>query len=605
MPIQILPARLANQIAAGEVVERPASVIKELVENSIDAQATQINIEVEKGGHKRILIRDDGKGIAKDELGLALSRHATSKIKDIDDLEAITSLGFRGEALASISSVSRLVLTSKPESQEQAWQAHCEGRDMEIQLNPTAHPKGSSVEVLDLFFNTPARRKFLRAEKTEFQHVEEVVKRIALSHPQIAFSLKHNGKLIHKFAKVDASLLRRRVAQVCGQAFIDKSAEIDTEYQNIRIKGYCSTIGQGHKTNDMQYSFINGRMMKDRVILHAIRQAFEGMIDEQSYPAFALFIEMPPDQLDVNVHPAKHEVRFHQSRLVHDLIFKSISEAILRAAPDDAPQPTDFSKSAHGYAQDTDLQNAHFPLQQSEPTRDYVSSLQTQSRTSTYSGGKTNNQLSQYMPQRPSQTEVSAYGQLMASSHQESGAETWLTAKLQTLLTPDKQVILSANGVLKYAPLSVVGAVYLERLIEQSSVTQPLLMPVSVACNNVGISQVFANASLEVSVNNKKIILKRVPSALRQLPWLHIFPTLVKYLEEIEISTFSEAGKNDELVHTMLQIAVDSWSESVPLGLSELNHWLISIGDSALNQLFEHAISFELPSKNNAANKKG
>jgi DNA mismatch repair protein MutL len=336
MTIKILPARLSNQIAAGEVVERPASVIKELVENSIDAGATDILVEVDKGGHKRMLIRDNGKGIVKEELSLALSRHATSKIEDIDDLESIMSLGFRGEALASISSVSRLTLTSKTEEQAEAWQAHCEGRDMEIKLNPAAHPTGTSVEALDLFFNTPARRKFLRAEKTEFQHLEEIFKRIALSHPEIGFTLKHNGRIIHRFPAVPTDLTEKRIAAVCGQSFVKTSIEVHGEYQNVVVKGWCNSVGQGRATNDLQYSFVNSRMMKDRVILHAIRQAFEGMIDPQTYPSFVLFISMPPDQLDINVHPAKHEVRFHQSRQVHDLIYKSLSDALLLNASTDA-----------------------------------------------------------------------------------------------------------------------------------------------------------------------------------------------------------------------------------------------------------------------------
>ncbi len=335
MTIKILSAQLANQIAAGEVVERPASVIKELVENSIDAGATDILVEIDKGGYKRMLIRDNGKGIVKEQLSLALSRHATSKIADIDDLESITSLGFRGEALASISSVSRLTLTSKTDEQAEAWQAHCEGRDMEIELNPAAHPKGTSVEALDLFFNTPARRKFLRAEKTEFQHVEEIFKRIALSHSEIAFTLKHNGRVIHRYPAVLPELTEKRIAAVCGQAFIKASIAVHGEYQNVIVKGWCNAVGQGRGTNDLQYSFVNGRMMKDRVVLHAIRQAFEGMIDSQTYPAFVLFITMPPDELDINVHPAKHEVRFHQSRQVHDLIYKSLSDALLLNASTD------------------------------------------------------------------------------------------------------------------------------------------------------------------------------------------------------------------------------------------------------------------------------
>lgn len=591
MAIQVLPARLANQIAAGEVVERPASVIKELVENSIDANASQIAIEVERGGHKRILIRDDGSGIAKEELGLALSRHATSKIKDIDDLEAITSLGFRGEALASISSVSRLVLTSMPEGQEQAWQAHCEGREMDIQLNPTAHPKGSSVEVLDLFFNTPARRKFLRAEKTEFQHIEEIVKRIALSHPQIAFTLKHNGKLVHKFSKVDVSLLHRRVAQVCGQTFIDNSIEIDSQFGDVKIKGFCNGIGQGHKTNDMQYSFINGRMMKDRVILHAIRQAFEGMIDPQTYPAFALFIEMPPDQLDVNVHPAKHEVRFHQSRMVHDFIFQSINEALLSASSN-----TELSSSFalnHGYAQDLSSSSNSFSQHQSEPTRDYVASLQTQSSPSQRVGS---GRLSQYMPQRPSIAEKNSYAQLVKPSTEEDPRRIENQyAGLQVMLTPSQQAILCTNNQLKYIELSEIANVFLQKLMDQSSVNQPLLMPVSIASEDMSIAELLANISLEVSAQNKKLILKKVPSTLRQLPWLTIFPKLIEGLESYKISDKIQQGEAALAVIKLKLIFAKVWCECADVSADDLKHWLSHFSEAELNALFEQATLFELP----------
>ena len=247
MTIAILPARLANQIAAGEVVERPASVVKELVENSLDAGATSIRIDIEKGGAKRIRIVDNGKGIAKDELGLALSRHATSKIKDLDDLESISSLGFRGEALASISSVSRLTLTSKPQAQTSAWQANAEGRDMAVAVNPAAHPDGTTIDVIDLFFNTPARRKFLRTEKTEFGHIEEVIKRIALARFDVAFVLTHNHKVIKQFRIANSAAQRsKRVAQICGQKFIDNALEVDCQHDGFHIHGWIAQIGRAH-----------------------------------------------------------------------------------------------------------------------------------------------------------------------------------------------------------------------------------------------------------------------------------------------------------------------------------------------------------------------
>jgi len=329
MTIAILPARLANQIAAGEVVERPASVVKELVENSIDAGATSIKIDIEKGGAKRIRIIDNGQGIAKDELALALSRHATSKIKNLDDLEAISSLGFRGEALASISSVARLTLTSKPAAQATAWQASAEGRDMAVSVKPAAHPNGTTIDVSDLFFNTPARRKFLRTEKTEFTHIEEVIKRIALAHFNISFVLTHNHKVVKQYRVANSAIqCSKRVAQVCGQKFIEHAIEIDCQHDGLHLHGWIAEPSFYRHQNDLCYSYVNERMMRDKLINHAIRQAYADLLPSDSYPAFVLFLKLDFRDVDVNVHPAKHEVRFHQGRYVHDFIYSVCSRAL-------------------------------------------------------------------------------------------------------------------------------------------------------------------------------------------------------------------------------------------------------------------------------------
>lgn len=338
MTIKILPARLANQIAAGEVVERPASVVKELVENSLDSGATRIDIDIEKGGAKLIRVRDNGKGIVKDELGLALSRHATSKIHTLDDLEAIMSLGFRGEALASISSVSRLTMTSRPAAQEQAWSAYSEGRDMKVKLQPTAHPIGTSVEVLDLFFNTPARRKFLRTEKTEFAHIDELLKRIALSRFDVTINVRHNGKMIRQYRAAKNQLqTEKRIAAVCGNAFVRNMLRIELEHQGLKLHGWITTPEGARQQSDLQYCYVNGRMMRDKLINHAIRQSYETSLKPDQFAAYVLFIELDPHQVDVNVHPAKHEVRFHQARLVHDFIYQALADALAQSSVIDKP----------------------------------------------------------------------------------------------------------------------------------------------------------------------------------------------------------------------------------------------------------------------------
>ncbi|MEZ8746688.1 DNA mismatch repair endonuclease MutL [Vibrio sp. 10N.286.49.E1] len=356
MTIKILPARLANQIAAGEVVERPASVVKELVENSLDSGATRIDIDIEKGGAKMIRVRDNGKGIVKDELALALSRHATSKIHTLDDLEAIVSLGFRGEALASISSVARLTMTSRPTTQDQAWAAHSEGRDMQVKLQPAAHPIGTSVEVLDLFFNTPARRKFLRTEKTEFTHIDELLKRIALSRFDVTINLRHNGKMIRQYRAAKTQVqAEKRIAAVCGNPFVRHMLKIELEHQGLKLHGWITTPEGARQQSDLQYCYVNGRMMRDKLINHAIRQSYETSLRPDQFATYVLFIELDPHQVDVNVHPAKHEVRFHQARLVHDFIYQALSDGLAQSKQIDAApvnQSAFHQSEAPSYQQD-------------------------------------------------------------------------------------------------------------------------------------------------------------------------------------------------------------------------------------------------------------
>ncbi|HFO2532591.1 TPA: DNA mismatch repair endonuclease MutL [Yersinia enterocolitica] len=333
MPIQILPPQLANQIAAGEVVERPASVVKELVENSLDAGATRIDIDIERGGAKLIRIRDNGCGINKDDLALALARHATSKISSLEDLEAILSMGFRGEALASISSVSRLILTSRTAEQNEAWQAYAEGRDMAVTIKPAAHPVGSTLEVLDLFYNTPARRKFMRTEKTEFGHIDEVVRRIALARFDVAINLSHNGKLMRQYrAATDPSHHERRLASICGPAFLQHALAISWQHGDLTIRGWVADPATSRALSEMQYCYVNNRMMRDRLINHAIRQAYQDLLKDDQQPAYVLYLDIDPHQVDVNVHPAKHEVRFHQARLVHDFIYQAVTTVLQQTA---------------------------------------------------------------------------------------------------------------------------------------------------------------------------------------------------------------------------------------------------------------------------------
>lgn len=527
MPIQILPARLANQIAAGEVVERPASVIKELVENSLDAGASQIDIEVEKGGQKRILIRDNGSGIGKDELTLALSRHATSKITDLDDLEQITSMGFRGEALASISSVSRLTLTSRTAEQSEAWEAHAEGRDMQVELNPAAHPVGTSVDVVDLFFNTPARRKFLRTEKTEFSHIEEVVRRIALSRTAVAMSLKHNGKVVRKYPKASEGKSQRRIAAVCGQSFAEQAFALNSQYQDMRLSGWLGGPDLQRAQNDLQYCYVNGRMMRDKLILHAIRQAFEGMLAEDQHASFVLYLTLPPQEVDVNVHPAKHEVRFQQARLVHDFIYRALTDALQQTFQSVEP----LSEQPHA-------------LPEAQPVHDYIKPLQFEQADTASS-----------QPRHSSGNYAGSSGLRGAGSAPRSpSVSAEASANYQALMSapegvdvpasePDQADFLLADGYLLFTHKQQCKALTISHLLSdelarrfagETPVSQPLLMPVSISADTQMLSEAQVRyesllaMSIEIGWAPKRILVRKVPAGMRQYPWADILPRLLE-----------------------------------------------------------------------------
>jgi len=332
--IHKLPTILANQIAAGEVVERPASVVKELLENCLDAKAQHIELEVEGGGMRLIRIKDDGHGIVQEDLALALTRHATSKISDVDDLYKVSSLGFRGEALPSISSVSKLTLSSRVNGSDTGWTVSSDGRDTIDVPSPIARPVGTTLEVSDLFYNTPARRKFLRTEKTEFNYISDVVKRIALSHFETGFSFNHNGRPI-QFLKPAHTLeeKEKRVADICGKPFIENSLHMEFEASGLKLQGWISLPTFSRSQPDLQYFYVNGRVVRDKVVAHAIRQAYQDVLYHGRHSAFVLYFEIDPSLVDVNAHPSKHEVRFRESRMVHDFIYRTIHNVLADMRP--------------------------------------------------------------------------------------------------------------------------------------------------------------------------------------------------------------------------------------------------------------------------------
>ncbi len=328
MTIHILPNQLIDQIAAGEVIERPASVVKELVENALDAGATSVLVDVQQGGKKSIKVSDNGAGIPRDEMALALQRHATSKIASLEDLESLRSLGFRGEALPSIASVSRFRMISRHVDAESGHEIYCHGGECEA-VAPAAHPVGTTVRVDDLFFNTPARRRFQKTDKTEFLRIDELIKTISLSRFDVSFRLTHNGKVIRQTAGGERDGAQRaRVNQLCGADFIDNALAVDAQRGTLSLSGWIAKPNWNRAQADRQFFYINGRMIRDKLVSHAIRQAYQDVLFHGRHPAFVLYLDMDPALVDVNVHPTKHEVRFRDTRLVHDFIFGSIHQAL-------------------------------------------------------------------------------------------------------------------------------------------------------------------------------------------------------------------------------------------------------------------------------------
>ena len=554
MPIQILPARLANQIAAGEVVERPASVVKELIENSLDAGATKIEIDIEKGGAKCIRVKDNGSGVCKEQLTLALSRHATSKISHLDDLEAIVSLGFRGEALASVSSVSRLTFTSKPSEQDQAWQAIAEGRDMQVKILPAAHPQGTTVEVLDLFFNTPARRRFLKTEKTEFQHIDELIRRIALSRFEITFVLKHNDKIVRQYRAAETQIQQeKRLASICSESFVSSALSFQNSDNELKISGWVSDSLSARSLNDVQYCYINGRMIRDKLINHAIKQVYAYSLPHGKFPGYVIYIECNPDQVDVNVHPSKHEVRFHQARWVHDFIVSTLT-VTLNEAPLLASE-----------VQAKSTEHAYFPANSSDPKPCAQYDLEGQSQSAGRANEQTAAPYTGYAKRASNppldQAKVAAYCDFVAEAHLPLSAEERQSATLThatfatVLCLIDRQYLLiklNANQqrLNTDSPFLVLSLEKADSMIKQTQlfaawsdgevIAQPLLLPVRVQLDALllktseDFNELFTRLGFVFKIQGDKLIINKVPALLRQAPIAKIIPELLTYLSQTD-----------------------------------------------------------------------
>ncbi|MGL6003523.1 DNA mismatch repair endonuclease MutL [Aeromonas sobria] len=562
MPIRILPPILANQIAAGEVVERPSSVVKELVENSLDAGANRVDIDIDKGGAKLIRIRDNGCGVAKEELVLALSRHATSKVATLDDLEGINSLGFRGEALASISSVSRLTFTSRTAEQSEAWQAEAQGREMSVTIKPAAHPVGTTVEVVDLFFNTPARRKFMRSEKTEFAHIDELVRRIALSRFDATLILRHNGKVVRQYKGANTvPEQERRLAAVCGTPFMHHALAVESEHSDVRLWGWLATPEGARPQNDLQYTYVNGRMMRDKLINHAIRQAYDELLPPDRFAAYVLYIELDPRQVDVNVHPAKHEVRFHQARLVHDFIFQALFTALRREGVSPAHQEEPLAETLVELPVSPQIE---YPGQAPRPEW-YGAEHSYRAPAQVREGGAV--RASNYQPPEPPGREaMRGMGSLLTTL---PIATATVAEPDTTIVTPSKQGGGRALTLVDQAyllverdnQLALLSLVRAERVLlrswlldawGQGLAAQPLLLPVSFKLpkNLIALvseqERLLKRMGLELKSGGRDtMILTRVPALLRQTDLVRLLPEL---LQLIEGGSDSDAGQQAEVL---------------------------------------------------------
>lgn len=538
--IHILPPQLANQIAAGEVVERPASVVKELVENSLDAGATQIQVDIEKGGSQLIRIRDNGCGIGKQDLALALARHATSKIATLEDLESILSLGFRGEALASISSVSRLTLTSRLEYQTEAWQAYAQGREMAVEIQPASHPIGTTIEVANLFFNTPARRKFLRTDKTEFAHIDEVLRRIALAKPNVTFILTHNDKKIRHYKAVADQHIeqqQKRVAAICGEDFMQNATHIDWQHGDLHLYGWVGSPYFVRPQNDLCYSYVNGRMMRDKTINHAIRQAYGDSLPKETYPAFVLFLDLDPSYVDVNVHPAKHEVRFHQGRLVHDFIYQGVLNAVQGTKT--FPLANEVGEPMPTYVADTNVGASGRNI--------FASEYGKKPSTHDYGGGQ---RAWQSTRESVSSSEQKWYGELLGGGNKRSDSANILQIDTPTNVHPPKKnppltmaelqpvghcqalaivhnqaVLLKQGDDFSLVSLQKLAQLRLQRQLQQGE-SQSLLIPLSISLDQEQATQLQQLENDLVAIGfafqtkqwqgQTRLVILQVPSCLRE-----------------------------------------------------------------------------------------
>lgn len=557
--IKALPSQLINQIAAGEVIERPASVVKELLENSLDAGADWIDIELERGGIGLIRIRDNGYGIEKDDLELALSRHATSKIASLHDLEQVQSMGFRGEALSSICSAAQVTLSSKTADSPQGWCIGSDGENLTT-VTPKALATGTLVEVSDLFFNIPARRKFLATEKTEWNHIDQVIRRIALSHFQCGFQVKHNQRLVYQLPIAqEQALQEQRVAELVSPEFMRQCLIISEEKAGFNLSGWVGLPTFSRAQTDMQYSFVNGRMVRDKVMVAAVRQAYRDVLPHNRQPAFVLYLEMAPDRVDVNAHPTKQEVRFRESRLVHDFLFGCLHKNLAtQTSPlaSSRPPPIDPSEHNSSYQYPSE-QRDRPPFPAPQPPVGTLAALRL----------PRDNSNSQNDPLARHRTPPTTPWQPSLFVSSDSASDTVPTPEIPPLGYALAQVhgifILAENqqGLILVDMHAAHERITYERLkqafAQQTMVSQPLLVPVTLSVTEMQADWVatqapaLAQLGLEIDrMGPTRLCVRQVPALLRDANIEALIQAIITDLMAHGTS-FAVQNRQHEILSTM------------------------------------------------------
>ncbi len=559
-PIHPLPSHLADQIAAGEVVERPASVVKELLENALDSGATSIEIEIEAGGQKKIQVKDNGCGIPKDELPLAVSRHATSKIQTLEDLAAVSSLGFRGEALASISSVSRFTLTSRTEDSDAAWQLQGEGGQWQ-EVQPTAAPVGTTVTVQDLFFNTPARKKFLKSERAEFMQIDQLVKRVMLSRPEVSFKLMHNGRIVRHLPVASSELLKeKRLAQLLSQPFVEQSLKVAFTTQDIKLTGWVGLPTFNRRQGDMQYLFVNGRIVRDRLLSYAVKQAYADVLYHGRHPAYVLFLQVPPELVDVNVHPAKYEVRFANGSWVYDFARRSVREAVTQPlgkteqSPHNEIRKEDSGSGLGVLEKSLEKKPVHSPGLNQKPFSNIFSQADMQFQAPP---DQTSPGLLVREPMEAYSATDSAAQNLVQSFQNSQSCDTGLTesspsvgflgfAKMQLhgifILAENQQGLVLVD--MHAAHERVVYERFKQQWQSQRMVSQPLLVPMSVAVTEEAVQTLEAHQSLFLELGFEIEPLGAQHLKVMAVPALLAKSQVPKLIEDM-LADLAELGKSE------------------------------------------------------------